>query len=258
MKLTQIRNATLVLEYASKRFLIDPILAEKEAWPGFPGTACSHLRNPRVDLPVSVDELLNVDAVIVTHTHLDHWDEAAQMLIPKNKTIFSQHDEDAALIRAQGFSDVRVLQAENLFDGITIVKTDGQHGSDAAYADPEMAAFLGDACGLVFSHTDEKVLYIAGDTIWVKAYADTLAAHTPDVVVINAGFAQVDGYGAIIMGTEDILRTHQALPDAVVVASHLEAINHCLLTRSEIREFIQQKGIQNSVRVPEDGETLVF
>ncbi|WP_312269306.1 MBL fold metallo-hydrolase [Pseudescherichia sp.] len=258
MKLTQIRNATLVLEYAGKRFLIDPILAEKEAWPGFSGTARSHLRNPRVELPVAVDELLNVDAVIVTHTHLDHWDEAAQQIIPKDKTIFSQHEADAALIREQGFTDVRVLKLKNNYAGITIIKTDGQHGSDEAYANPEMAAFLGDACGLIFSHENEKVLYIAGDTIWVKPYADSLATYTPDVVVINAGFAQVDGYGAIIMGTDDILRTHQALPDAVVVASHLEAINHCLLTRSEIKEFVQMHGIQQSVRIPEDGETLIF
>ena len=34
MKLTQVRNATLVLHYAGKKFLIDPMLAEKEAWPG--------------------------------------------------------------------------------------------------------------------------------------------------------------------------------------------------------------------------------
>lgn len=258
MKLTQIRNATLILEYAGKRFLIDPIMAEKEAWPGFPGTARSHLRNPRVELPVSVETLLDVDAVIVTHTHLDHWDEAAQHLIPKDKVIFSQHEADAALIRGQGFKNVRVLNAENSYDGITVIKTDGQHGSDEAYANPEMAAFLGDACGLVFSHAEEKTLYIAGDTIWVQPYAESLTTYQPDVVVINAGFAQVDGYGAIIMGTDDILRTHQVLPDAVVVASHLEAINHCLLTREEIREFVQQKGIQQSVRIPEDGETLTF
>lgn len=258
MKLTQIRNATLTLEYAGKRFLIDPILADKEAWPGFPGTARSHLRNPRVALPVTIDELLNVDAVIVTHTHLDHWDEAAQQLIPKDRLIFSQHEADAELIRAQGFTNVRVMDTENDYDGISIIKTDGQHGSDEAYANPEMAAFLGDACGLVFSHADEKVLYIAGDTIWVKPYADSLLAHKPDVVVINAGFAQVDGYGAIIMGTEDILRTHKTLPDAIVIASHLEAINHCLLTRKEIRDFVHQKGIQQSVCIPEDGETLTF
>lgn len=77
MKLTQIRNATLLLEYAGKKFLIDPMLAEKEAWPGFAGNARTHLRNPMVDLPVPLDELLAVDAVIITHTHADHWDEAA-------------------------------------------------------------------------------------------------------------------------------------------------------------------------------------
>lgn len=51
MKLTQIRNATLALEYAGKKFLIDPMLAEKEAWDGFAGSARPHLRNPMVALP---------------------------------------------------------------------------------------------------------------------------------------------------------------------------------------------------------------
>lgn len=51
MKLTQIRNATLVLQYAGKKFLIDPMLAEKEAWDGFVGSARPHLRNPMVALP---------------------------------------------------------------------------------------------------------------------------------------------------------------------------------------------------------------
>lgn len=258
MKLTQIRNATLRLDYAGSRFLIDPVLADKQAWPGFPGTARSHLRNPLVELPVAIDELLKVDAVIVTHTHLDHWDEAAQHAIPNDMPIFVQHENDAALIRSQGFTEVRVLQDENSFAGITIIKTDGQHGSDEAYANPEMAAMLGDACGLVLRHNSEKTLYIAGDTIWVKPYVDTLQTWQPDVVVLNAGFAQVDGYGAIIMGKEDFLRTHQVLPHATIVASHLEAINHCVLTRTEIREYAHQQGIEQSVRIPEDGETLVF
>ena len=63
MKLTQIRNATLLLDYAGKKFLIDPMLAEKEAWPGFAGNARPHLRNPMVELPVPVAALLAVDAM---------------------------------------------------------------------------------------------------------------------------------------------------------------------------------------------------
>jgi len=258
MKLTQIRNATLKLEYSGIRFLIDPMLADKEAWPGFSGTARSHLRNPLVALPVSVEELLDVDVIIVTHTHQDHWDEAAQQWIPKDRVIYTQNDRDAALLRSQGFTAVSVLSDTTLIAGVKIVKTDGQHGSDDAYAIPEVAERLGDACGLVFSHESEKTLYVAGDTIWVTPYEETLVNHSPDVVVLNIGCATVDGIGAIIMGKQDALRTLEVLPSSMVVASHMEAVNHCLLSRAELREFAAQNGIQGKVLVPEDGETLAF
>ncbi len=258
MKLTQIRNATLKLEYAGTRFLIDPMLAKKDAWPGFPGTARSHLRNPLVELPLPVEDVLDVDVIIVTHTHMDHWDEAAQLLIPKDSLIYTQNDSDAELIRSQSFTAVHVLSETNMIAGIQVVKTDGQHGSDEAYAIPEVAERLGDACGLIFSHETEKTLYIAGDTVWVKPYEDSLLIHQPDIVVLNIGSATVDGIGAIIMGKQDALHTLKILPSATVVAAHMEAVNHCLLTRAELRDYATEYGIGAQVLVPEDGETLTF
>lgn len=258
MKLTQIRNATLRLDYAGTRFLIDPMLSAKDAWPGFPGTARAHLRNPMVELPLSVEQLLDVDIVIVTHTHPDHWDEAAQRLIPKGQIIYTQSDDDAALLRSQGFTAVQVLSDTNEIAGIQIIKTGGQHGSDEAYAIPEMAQLLGAACGLVFIHPSEKTLYVAGDTIWVPPYVESLQKYQPDVVVLNMGDANVDGIGSIIMGKEDAVRTLAALPSATIVASHMEAVNHCLLSRAELRLFAAEKGIKEQVFVPEDGETLSF
>jgi len=259
MKLTQIRNATLTLEYAGKKFLIDPMLAEKEAWPGFAGNARPYLRNPMVDLPVAVEELLAVDAIILTHTHTDHWDEAAQQLIPKEMMIYTQNESDAALVNSQGFVNVQVLKEENYFvDGLTIYKTDGQHGSNDLYADALWGSLLGDACGLVFTHQGEKTLYIAGDTVWVKPYVRNLQRFQPEIVVLNAGNAVNDLYGPIIMGKEDTLRTLQILPAATIVTSHMEAINHCLLTRAELREYTQQQGIEDKVRIPADGESLTF
>lgn len=259
MKLTQIRNATLTLEYAGKKFLIDPMLAEKEAWPGFAGNARPHLRNPMVDLPVTVAELLVADAIILTHTHTDHWDEAAQQLIPKEMMIYTQNESDAALVHSQGFVNVEVLKEKNCFvDGLTIYKTEGQHGSNELYADTVLASLLGDACGLVFTHPSEKTLYIAGDTVWVKPYVRNLQRFQPEIVVMNAGNAVNDLYGPIIMGKEDTLRTLQVLPTATIVSSHMEAINHCLLTRAELREYTQQQGIEDKVLIPADGESLFF
>jgi L-ascorbate metabolism protein UlaG (beta-lactamase superfamily) len=81
MRIKQVRNTTLIIEYVGKTFLVDPFLAEKGAYTGFDGTANSHLRNPLVDLTVPMDEILDVDPVIVTHLHPDHWDEAPKTLV---------------------------------------------------------------------------------------------------------------------------------------------------------------------------------
>lgn len=258
MKITQVRNATLKIEYAGLSFLIDPMLSEKGSWEGFPDTPRSDMRNPLVDLPMPLEEILRTDIIIVTHTHIDHWDDAASRLIDKQQLIFTQNEMDATLLRSQHFTNVRVLEETTNIFGITIVKTQGQHGSDVAYEIPEVAAVLGAACGLIFKHQLEKTLYIAGDTVWVQSVSDSLNNHRPDVVILNAGFANINGLGAIIMGKEDFVRTHNLLPDAVLIASHMEAVNHCILSRDELRMYCSEQGLSKHVQIPQDGETLSF
>ena len=259
MNITHIRNATQLITYAGKRFLIDPMLAPKDAYPGFPGTAREEIRNPMVELPCAVETLLDVDAVIVTHTHPDHWDQYAIEQIAKDKPIFVQNDEDAQLLRSQGFTKLTVLTDNSRFGDIQLSKTDGgQHGTDRAYAVPELAERLGEACGVVFRHPDEKTLCIAGDTIWREAVATDLQKHQPDVVVINAGYAHVIGFGPIIMGQEDVLNLHFLLPEAKIVAVHMEAINHCLLTRSALRQYAEDNQVSEVLTIPQDGETVIF
>ena len=84
------------------------------------------MRNPLIELPTSVDEILkDLEAVILTHTHLDHWEEHAAKLIPKYIPIFVQHAGDKRLVQSQGFVDVRVVGINTPFKGITITKTGG-------------------------------------------------------------------------------------------------------------------------------------
>lgn len=56
--------------------------------PGFESAINSQIRQPRVDLPFCIKEIVNVDAVNLTYVHPDHWDEFADVLIKFIGTIF--------------------------------------------------------------------------------------------------------------------------------------------------------------------------
>ena len=272
MQIRQIRNATLVLEYGGKKFLIDPMLAPQNSMPGFAGTANAHLRNPTVPLPASMEEILDVDAVIVTHTHTDHWDQTAAENIPTDTPLFVQHFGDKALISAAGyvsledgrahnvegkaFSDVRVLTGNPEFDGVKLRKVPGQHGSDIAL----QAAYEGlqEVCGIVFSHPDEKTLYLAGDTVWNDYVASSIAMYRPEVIILNAGDAQVPGLGNIIMNADEVVRVCEAAPTAMIVATHFEAVNHAVAKRHDLRRFLAEHDVASRVLIPADGQTCVL
>lgn len=258
--LQQIRNATVKITYGDTTFLVDPMLAKKGTYPGFENTYLSNLRNPMVDLTESPAEvILGVDAVILTHTHLDHWDDAAQKALPKDIPLFTQHEEDAELVRSQGFKNVRVLTKESEFGGVTITKAGGQHGTDEMYAMPPVAKVLGEAMGVVFQAPGYKTIYLAGDTIWREDVEKTIQKYHPEVIVLNTGKAKVNGFdSAIIMGEDDVLRASRAAKNAKIVAVHMDAINHTSLTRDALRTYVEKQGIESRVDIPEDGASLEF
>lgn len=259
-----IRNASVKVSYAGTTFLIDPMLAEQGAYPGFEQTYRSELRNPLTPLPFPVADILrNVDAVIVTHTHLDHWDEAAQKALPKNIVLFAQDEVDAAMFRSQGFTNVRVLESETTFKGVHLTKTGGQHGSNAMYAIPDLAKSLGNTMGIVFKAPGMKTVYLAGDTIWREEVERAITEHKPEAIVLNTGAAAMnipglEGEPFIIMGKEDTLRASKLAPSASIIAVHMDAINHMTVDRKDLSEYARQQGIRDRVLIPFDGEIIRF
>ena len=152
-----VRNATGKLSYNDTTFLIDPMLAEKDRYEGFSDCFEPFVRNPKVELPMSKDDVLkDVDAIIVTHTHLDHWDEVAQQFIRKDIPVFAQDEKDAADIRKEGFKDVRVMKGGAKFNDVTLHYVEATHGTQEMYNDSATAAGLGESMGVVFSAPKEN------------------------------------------------------------------------------------------------------
>jgi L-ascorbate metabolism protein UlaG (beta-lactamase superfamily) len=235
VRLTLVRNATLVLELDGRRVLVDPMLDDAGARPPIENTANTR-RNPLVPLPVPADELVrDLDAVLVTHLHEDHFDETAARLLPHDVPVFCQ-PEDEETLAALGL-DARPVEAALDWDGLRIARTGGRHGTG------EIAELLAPVSGFVLGG-----LYVAGDTIWCDEVEAAIAEHGPSVAVVNGSGARFLEGDPIVMTTDDVREVVARVPTVVVV--HLEAINHCPDTRQEVRAAVPE------ALVPEDGETL--
>lgn len=235
MRLLLVRNATIVMEIAGRRILVDPMLDAVGARPPIEGTA-NPVANPTAPLPFAAEEVVrDLDAVLVTHRHRDHLDETAERLLPRGVPVFCQPEDEVAL-RELGLGARPVVDAL-AWDGLTITRTPARHGSG------RLAELLAPVSGFVL-----EGLYIAGDTVWYDEIEATIERHRPRVAVVNAGGAELTEGGLIIMGIDDVREVVARVP--TVVAVHMESLNHCFLERETLRRAVP------GVLVPEDGETL--
>lgn len=246
MEIQFIRNATLWLEYGGIKFLIDPMLSEQGANPPIAKTG-NERRNPLVPLPGPVEQWLSPDAVLVTHLHQDHWDAAAMSLLPHDIPLFCQ-EGDLKSIAAQGFEQVTEISGTVTYGNVTLTRTAGQHGSGV------IGKLMGKVSGFVFQAEGEPVLYLAGDTIWCDKVRVALDTFTPEVTIINAGGAQFITGGHITMNEQDVVALCEYAPYTSVFAVHMNAINHCLITREKLMTRLKQEGLLNRVISPLDGE----
>ena len=91
------------------------MLGPKGSFPPYPFSD-SWKRNPIVELPISLDEILHdIDAVIATHYHYDHLDSTAFKAIPKGMKIFVKDERNRRLFIRKGFSNVEILNDSTYF-----------------------------------------------------------------------------------------------------------------------------------------------
>jgi len=251
MQIEFLRHATLVVSLGGTRILVDPMLGPAGEMPPIPETPHPR-RNPLVPLPGTVDAIVaSVEAVLVTHLHRDHFDAVAGEVLPKDLPLLVQAEDEERLHEA-GFSEILRVDPSCAWRGIEIVRTNGRHGHG------EMAERMAPVSGFVLRAPAEPSLYVAGDTVWCEEVRQAIETFEPEVIVVNAGAAQFLTGEPITMTAEDVAAVCAAAPDATVVAVHMEAINHCLLTRAELRDSLEAAGVSDRVLIPTDGERLRF
>jgi L-ascorbate metabolism protein UlaG (beta-lactamase superfamily) len=251
MRLRLIRHATLFIELAGRRLLVDPMLDPAGARPPVANTP-NDRRNPLVDLPGPAEEVAReAEALLVTHLHADHLDETAVRLLAGPPPVLSQ-PEDVLALRECGFSDVRPVEEALEWRGVHVARTPARHGTG------KIGEAMAPASGYVLRAAGEPSIYLAGDTIWCEEVRATLDVQRPDVIVVNAGSARFNEGDPIVMTADDVVALARHTPGTPIVAVHLDAINHCLESRDELRARLRAEGLEDRVSVPEDGAEVVL
>ena len=248
MKLQLIRNATVRLNYAGIDILIDPCLGPKGSLPSFAGVE----PNPTVDLPVSVASVLtNVQLMLISHLHPDHFDATALEEIRKDTAILCQ-PSDLEALRTQGFVNAELLMANHIFDGLSVEGTPAQHGTGAILEQ------MGAVTGFLLRAQGEPTIYFASDTVSTPAVRSVLEKVKPDVVVTHSGGAMLGGT-LLIMDDEQTLSLLALAPTARFIAIHMDSLDHCTVSRQKMRSSAEAIGIsRDRLLIPLDGELISF
>jgi L-ascorbate metabolism protein UlaG (beta-lactamase superfamily) len=249
MRIQQIRNSTLKIEYSDWVLLTDPALSAKHSIESFIGNS----PNLTVDLPCAPVNVINgVDAVIISHLHIDHFDKAAQDLLPKHIPLFCQPCDEKK-IKQFGFESITPIDHSTRWNNIQITRTSGLHGKG------EWGKRMGNVSGFVFEVENEPTVYWVGDSIWCDMVEQVINEFHPDIIITHSCGATFADGDPIIMDAVQTIELCKAVPNAIVFATHMEAVDHATVSRTDLRSLAEKSGINISqLCIPADGEVITF
>lgn len=242
----------MILETENDVILIDPMLGDKGVMPTFTLFRHKARKNPTVSLPKNVELILNkVTHCLITHQHPDHIDNAGiQFLIKYNIPITcSIKDEKSFTNRGLNVTQSLKYWEKQDFLGGTIEGIPAKHGYGF------VAKPMGNVIGFFIKLPEQKSIYLSSDTIYTDSVDKVLKNYKPDISVLACGTAQFDIFKQLIMHIDDILKFVKNTPGKVI-ANHMESINHCPMTRKELKDILVDNQLISKVLIPEDGEIL--
>jgi L-ascorbate metabolism protein UlaG (beta-lactamase superfamily) len=211
-------TATALLRLGPFTLLTDPNFLHRGQWAhlGY-GLRSRRLTEPALQAP----QLPDLDAVLLSHMHGDHWDRIATRSLPRDTPVVTT-PQAAACLADRGFTgtaDLRAWQTHVLTRGedtLRITSVPGVHGPGP------LARLLPEVMGSVLELVGDGEVrwrgYISGDTIYRPFLAEVLARCGPlDVLIPHLGGTKIAGITVTMDGGQgadlvDLLRPPVTVP----------------------------------------------
>lgn len=254
-----IGTATVLLRYAGFTILTDPNFLHKgEHVHLHYGIRSARRTNPAIEM----EELPQLDLIVLSHMHEDHFDRVVEQKLDKNLPIITT-PHAAGKLKKKGF---QATQALDTWENLTVTKGDsllnisampGRHGPGLlnALLPPVMGSML------EFQNSTRETkyrLYITGDTLLYEQLQQ-IPQRYPDIdlALLHLGGTKVFG----ILLTMDALQGVQAIQ---IIAPHVAIpihYNDYTVFKSPLEDFMKAvtaAGLETQVQYLSHGETYKF
>jgi L-ascorbate metabolism protein UlaG (beta-lactamase superfamily) len=261
-----IGGPTVLLERGGLRILTDPMLGGREeqafTLPKHPSSGVVDAPIARYTSPIDVP-LEGLDAILISHTHNDHFDARAKQILPKGLPLIVAAS-GAESVRAAGFTDVRgldwgesiTLEAHGTVLQVTAVAA---HHAHAETLDHQ----LGRGNGYILEWRDRDGPYRAywtGDSV-LSAESQTLSEQHGriDLLLPHMGGVGGDGgFGLRTMNADEAIQLVRRIQPGLVIPIHHTTFAHYREPIEALQQRAEQSGLARLFRFLREGQSLTL
>jgi L-ascorbate metabolism protein UlaG (beta-lactamase superfamily) len=257
--ITFIGNATVLLRWGPFTVLTDPnfLHAGQRVHLGY-GLTSKRLKDPAL----TPSELPDLDAIVLSHLHGDHWDRVATARLDRGLPVLTTPHAARRLQGLRGFrraTGIQTWESHTLFkDGSTLTVTSlpGMHapGLLGRLLPPVMGSLLefGDATGDV----DQRI-YLTGDTLMYDGVRQ-VASRYPDVhlAVVHLGGTRLPGGRIVTMDGEQGAELLETVLPRRAVPVHYDDYDVFTSGLEDFTRRAEERGLGDRIKVVGRGETV--
>ncbi|NEM97858.1 MBL fold metallo-hydrolase [Pontibacter burrus] len=250
---TWLGHSSFIVEIDGKRLLLDPMLSDMASPFSFIGP------ERFAALPITVDELPTIDAVLISHDHYDHLDYSSIQKLNKKTGHFFVALGVGAHLERWGIPATKITELdwwqETNYKGLTFAATPSRHFSGRGLSDRMKTQWA----SWVIVGNDDRIFF-SGDSGYFDGFKEIGNKYGPfDLTLVECGQYN-ELWSSIHMMPEQTVQAHLDLKGKLLMPIHWGAFSLAMHSWTDPieRASAEAKRLNVPMATPRIGESIVI